>query len=213
LDPRDEVRKAFDLLAEDYARLRSSGFDETARLVSGREFASICDAGSGPDTYGRLFAGASRIVVQLDLSEEMVRVGRRRISSEGIDWKVHSIVCDATSLPFRSNLFDLTASVAVLHHLTKELAERALLEFLRITAPCKVVFLSVWSPAAMDRAHTEEAPGEMSLVWWKTRCGDVARHYRKWQPSELRDLCESCGYRYLDAYVSGKNIFVAAMKL
>ena len=213
MDPRDDVRKAFDLLAEDYARLRSSGFEETARLVSGREFASICDAGSGPDTYGRLFAGASRMVVQFDLSEEMVHVGRRRIASEGIDWKVHSIVCDVTSLPFRSNSFDLAASVAVLHHLTKELAKCALLELLRITVPCKMVFLSVWLPAAMYQAHTEDVPGEMSLVWWKTRPGAVARYYRKWQPRELRDLCESCGYRYLDSYISGKNVFVAAMKL
>jgi SAM-dependent methyltransferase len=213
LDPRDEVRRTFDLLAEDYARLRSSGFEETARLVSGREFASVCDAGSGPDTYGSLFAGVGRTVVQLDLSEEMVRVGRRRIASEGIGWKVHSIVCDVTSLPFRSDSFDLTASVAVLHHLTRELAECALLELLRITAPCKTVFLSVWSPAAMDRAHAEDVPGEMSLVWWKTQHGAVARHYRKWQPSELRDLCELCGYHYLDLYVSGKNVFVAAMKM
>ncbi len=213
MDPRDDVRKAFDLLAEDYARLRSSGFEETARLVSGREFASICDAGSGPDTYGRLFAGASRMVVQFDLSEEMVHVGRRRIASEGIDWKVHSIICDVTSLPFRSDLFDLTTSVAVLHHLTRELARRAVLELLRITAPHKKVLLSVWLPAAMNRADTQEVAGGMSLVWWKTQRGAVARYYWKWKPSELRDLCESCGYRYLDTYVSGKNIFVAAMKL
>jgi len=213
LDPRDDVRKSFDLLAEDYARLRSYGFEETARLVSGREFASVCDAGSGPSTYGRLFAGASRMVVQFDLSEQMVRVGRRRISSEGIEWKVHSIVCDVTCLPFKRGLFDLTASVAVVHHLTRELARRALLELLRITAPCGTVFLSVWLPAAMDGADAGESLGGMSLVWWKTRRGAVARHYWKWEPSELRDLCESCGYRYLNTYVSGKNVFVAAMKL
>jgi len=213
LDPRDEVRRAFNLLAEDYARLRSSGFEETAKLVSRRQFTNICDAGSGPDTYGYLFAGVSRTVVQLDLSEEMVRVGRRRLANEGIDWKVHSIVCDVTSLPLRSNVFDLTASVAVLHHLTTELAKRSLLEFLRITMPCKLIFLSVWSPVAMDRAHAKEDAGEMSLIWWRTQRGAVARHYRKWQPSELRDLCESCGYRYSDTYVSGKNTFILAVKL
>ena len=213
MDPRDDVRRAFDLLAEDYARLRSSGFEETAKLVLGRKFAAICDAGSGPATYGRLFAGACHMVVELDLSEKMVRVGRRKLLNEGIDWKAHSIVCDVTSLPLRNDLFDLTASIAVLHHLTLELARRCLLEFLRITAPRRMILLSAWLPEAMDQAHVEQVQGEMSLIWWKTQRGAVARYYRKWQPSELRDLCESCGYQYSNTYVSGKNTFIVAVKL
>lgn len=213
MDPRDNVRKTFDLLAKDYARLRRSGFDETLRLVSGGDFKSICDAGSGPGTYGQLFAGASQTVIQLDLSREMVDIGWRKDSAEGIGWKVHCLVCDVSSLPIRDDSLDLTVSIAVVHHLPKALASHALRELLRITSTSGTVFLSVWSPEAMDKAHGEVISEDMSVVWWKTQRGSVARQYWRWKPTDLRDACTSCGFQYFDTFVSGRNIFVLATKV
>jgi len=213
LEPRDSIRGAYDLLAQDYSRLRSRGFDETSRLVSGKEFQFICDAGSGPGTYGGLLARSYSKVIHLDLSPEMVEVGWHRAFADGIAWKVNYLVCDVSCLPLKDDSMDLTASIAVIHHLPKDLAKRALRELFRVTSRLGTLFLSVWLPAAMDKAEGSSPSEDERTVWWKKGVTNVGRRYWKWDPGELKGACFSSGMAYLDAFVSGKNIFVMALKI
>lgn len=213
MDLRDSARGAFDLLAEEYARLRRSGFDEVERLVLRGEYSIVCDAGAGPGTYFRPLASVAQSVIMLDLSRVMTSLGWQRALGEGRGWGSHPIACDVSCLPLRDNLFDLTISIAVLHHLSIAMAGRALKELERVTSAGNTVFLSVWSTRAMDKVDFEYLSEGVSIVRWGTPAGSVARHYVRWDPKGLKDLLVSSGIRYFDVFVSGRNIFALAEKV
>lgn len=213
MEPREDVRRAYDLLAQDYARLRSRGFEEVARLMSGRRYRAICDAGSGPGTYGELFAKLGLSLIQLDISAKMVEMGWRRAFAEGIAWKTNCVICDVSCLPIRDNSMDMTASIAVVHHLPKDLAMRALGELFRITAKLGTLLMSVWLPEAMDRFGGVSTSEEERMVWWKAAAAKVGRRYWRWSPEELKSACVSCGMSYLDVFVSNGNIFAQALRI
>ncbi|MFN7106486.1 MAG: class I SAM-dependent methyltransferase, partial [Pyrobaculum sp.] len=87
--------------------------------------------------------------------------------------------CEATLLPFRDGAFDVAYLVAVLHHMPKEAAERALGEGKRVAA---AVVATVWRP---DRGR-EVAPGVWEVPW-----GHKA--VRLYYVYSLGDLAEMAG--------------------
>lgn len=143
----------------------------------------------------------------------MVEVGWHRAFTDGIAWKANYLVCDVSCLPLKDDSIDLTVSIAVVHHLPKDLTKRALRELFRVTSRLGTLFLSVWLPAAMDAVEGDSPSEDERTVWWKKGIAKVGRRYWRWDPEELRGACSSSGMAYLDAFVSGKNIFILALKI
>ena len=104
---------------------------ERLRPRSGDRILDVgCGEGRAVVEIGRLHLAQIRLF-GVDLMIERVMVARRETASH--NQRVGFAAADACDLPFRDGAFDATFCVAVLQHLRD--AEKAVIEFARITAP------------------------------------------------------------------------------
>jgi len=81
--------------------------------VSGR---FICDIGSGSGRLTIPMAERGLTVVSIDISEEMLLIGRRRAAEAGLLARTTFILGDAERLPLQSGVFDAATCYGALHH-------------------------------------------------------------------------------------------------
>jgi demethylmenaquinone methyltransferase/2-methoxy-6-polyprenyl-1,4-benzoquinol methylase len=94
----------------------------------------VLDIAGGTGDLARALAprvGASGMVVHSDINEAMLRQGRDRLIDEGL--LLPSLICDAETLPLRSDSFDVVCVAYGLRNMTHK--ERALAEMNRVTKP------------------------------------------------------------------------------
>jgi ubiquinone/menaquinone biosynthesis C-methylase UbiE len=147
---RDANVRYHDLAAEHYDSKWGIGYDEVAQdqvtvklrkalggalPAAGFERGLEIGAGTGYFTLNLLRAGVVREAVASDISPGMLRA--LSASAEQMGLSVETMACEASSLPFEDESFDLVFGHAVLHHLP-DLAG-AFREFRRVLRPGGVV--------------------------------------------------------------------------
>ncbi len=119
MTPRNkaEVTSEFARTASSYGRRTASRYDALDPVGrSGLQpGAKVLEVGGGTGSFLSSFTGMAVIAVDLDLTMEMLEEGRRR------DDRLVPVQGDGTFLPFRSRVFDLVASVQMLHHVPEPL--------------------------------------------------------------------------------------------
>jgi demethylmenaquinone methyltransferase/2-methoxy-6-polyprenyl-1,4-benzoquinol methylase len=136
------VRGVFDSVASRYDvmnDLMSLGMHRawkayTVAVADLRPGARVLDIAGGTGDLARAFAkrvGATGMVVHSDINEAMLRQGRDRLIDEGL--LLPSLICDAETLPLRSDSFDVVCVAFGLRNMTHK--ERALAEMNRVTKP------------------------------------------------------------------------------
>ncbi len=75
----------------------------------------------------------------VDLSEEMLRIARRRAEEAGVQDRIAFRLADAKALPFPDNFFDSLISNSIVHHVHD--AMRALREMSRVVKPAGAVLI------------------------------------------------------------------------
>ncbi len=91
----------------------------------------VLDIAGGTGDLARAFArkvGASGTVVHSDINEAMLRRGRDRLIDAGV--ALPTVICDAETLPFRADAFDLVSVAFGLRNMTHK--DRALAEMNRV---------------------------------------------------------------------------------
>src|SRR5205085_6973229 len=94
----------------------------------------VLDVAAGTGDLARAFAtrvGAHGVVIQSDINESMLRLGRDRLLDDGLI--VPSLVCDGEALPFAAGSFDLVSVAFGLRNMTHK--EKALAEMARVLKP------------------------------------------------------------------------------
>jgi ubiquinone/menaquinone biosynthesis C-methylase UbiE len=147
---RDANVRYHDLAAEHYDSKWGIGYDEVAQdqvtvklrkalggalPAAGFERGLEIGAGTGYFTLNLLRAGVVREAVASDISPGMLRALSASAGQMGLS--VEAVACEASSLPFEDESFDLVFGHAVLHHLP-DLAG-AFREFRRVLRPGGVV--------------------------------------------------------------------------
>ncbi|OPY50232.1 MAG: hypothetical protein A4E48_02014 [Methanosaeta sp. PtaU1.Bin060] len=97
----------------------------------GKTGKKVLDVGAGTGFLSIMLAEMGHNVVGVDLSEEMIKVAKKKIGDRGL--KVALRVADAENLPFDSGSFDAVVNRAVLWTLPNP--ERALTEWKRVLQP------------------------------------------------------------------------------
>lgn len=156
--PAPRTRATYDRIAEAFlARTR----DRTAIVHALEPFVHevpprglVLDLGCGPGCDVALLRGRGLRVVGADLSEGMLRIGRREFP--GL-----FVAADMRSLPFASSAFDAVWANASLLHLARALVPGTLRELHRALRPGGVLFVSLkrgdgegWD----ERAYGPDAP-------------------------------------------------------
>ncbi len=135
---KEKIRALFNHIAPDYDklnRLMSFGLDVSWRKKAIRELCrddcplQVLDVASGTADFAidaaRQLAAGSR-VVGVDISEQMLAVGRNKVKKVGLQDKVEVQIADAENLPFDDASFDsVTVAFGVrnFEHLLQGLSE------------------------------------------------------------------------------------------
>jgi ubiquinone/menaquinone biosynthesis C-methylase UbiE len=99
-------------------------FERLAELIlnamkeEGREGPfKVADVGGGAGTLARIFARAGHCVTCIDLSKDLLEVGRRRAEEEGLEMEF--INCSATSTPIPDASLDICVVPELLEHVVE----------------------------------------------------------------------------------------------
>jgi SAM-dependent methyltransferase len=91
----------------------------------------IVDFGCGSGANTVLLANRGAHVCGVDISEELIRLARRRMTASGRAGGAHFIVGSAHDLPFPDGSIDLVFGIAILHHLDVALVSREIVRVMR----------------------------------------------------------------------------------
>jgi demethylmenaquinone methyltransferase / 2-methoxy-6-polyprenyl-1,4-benzoquinol methylase len=136
------VRSVFDSVASKYDLmndLMSAGLHRvwkayTVGVAKLKATDRVLDIAGGTGDLARAFAkqvGSQGVVVHTDINEAMLREGRNRLINEG--QVLPTVLCDAETLPFPSDHFDLVSVAFGLRNMTHK--DRALAEMCRVLKP------------------------------------------------------------------------------
>lgn len=84
----------------------------------------IVDFGCGSGANTALLANRGAHVWAIDISEDLLRLGRRRLAVSGRDGGATFIAGSAHDLPFPDGSIDVVFGIAILHHLDLDLVSR-----------------------------------------------------------------------------------------
>ncbi len=121
----------------------------TVRLAALKPNERLLDLAGGSGDLVKLFSksvGAQSEMWLTDINASMLKVGRDRLTNEGI--LCPTLLCDAEKLPFPSNYFDVVTCAFGLRNMTHK--DRALAEMQRVLRPggraIVLEFSKVWEP-------------------------------------------------------------------
>ena len=101
--------------------------------------------------------------------------------------KLNVIHADATNLLYEDNFFDVTISIAVLHHLsTEERRKKAIQEMLRVTKVGGSLLIEVWGLENNNKAN-----GPDTMVPWNRSDKTFYRYYHFFEKNEIIELVKS----------------------
>jgi len=131
---KEEARKAYNKLAEDYHKKRVTENDfnkvieqpTTFNLVGNVKGKKVLDAGCGSGIYTKILTKKGAKVSALELSDEMIRLAKEYCKDYKIDFKQGSI----DKLPYKNKIFDIIVASLVIHYL--KYPEKAFREFRRV---------------------------------------------------------------------------------
>ena len=141
VDRRDDVRRAYDAIAEEYVSLRSDDPPELSMLDDLLEGlppgARVLDAGCGSGDPVAAHVADRASVTGLDFSRGQLELAADRVPSASL------VQGDVTALPFRDGAFDALYSLYAVIHVPRERHRACFAEFRRVLCDGAPVLVSV----------------------------------------------------------------------
>lgn len=142
LNKKQQVTQMFDNISKEYDglnRVISFGIDikwrnKVVDIVAKTKPVTILDIATGTgDLAISLVKTDAKKIVGLDISDGMLEVGRKKISTKNLDDKITMVIGDSEDLPFEDNSFDaITVAFGVRNF---ETLEKGLAEIYRVLKP------------------------------------------------------------------------------
>ena len=137
-------KEIWQAIAESWHRFRRKPFSPIIEKLA-KEWppGKILDVGCGNGRNLLPFAQNGFECYGIDFSEKMIGLAKKFAEEKKFQAKFS--VAEATKLPFKNAFFDYALCIAVLHHLTKANALKALEEIFRILKSSGKALLTVWN--------------------------------------------------------------------
>jgi ubiquinone/menaquinone biosynthesis C-methylase UbiE len=167
--------KTWDKIAKGWYHLRQQPVSEVKNFKAGK---TILDIGCG--NCRNLLPFRQKFLVGMDSSIEMLKTAKQFCKKHKL--KVHLVLAEAEALPFHTNSFHTTLSIASLHHCRRR--KQAVKELARVTRTNGEAIVSVWyNPKSGAR-----------YVPWKHKEKTIKRYYYFFRKSELQKLLKDVGF-------------------
>ncbi|MGE5656773.1 MAG: class I SAM-dependent methyltransferase [Actinomycetota bacterium] len=135
----DTWEEAVEYDSMDFSEVNTAFAKSTTAL--GPEVGKILDAGTGTARIPIIIAKLQPQwqIVGIDLSENMLKIGRENVKAAGLQSQIQLEQVDAKQMPYPDSSFDLVISNSILHHLPDPLP--FLKELKRVLKPNGSIFL------------------------------------------------------------------------
>merc|ERR1712093_128576 len=131
----------------------------------------VLDVAAGTGRISRLVAPKVNEVIAVDLTEEMMAVGKEQARAAGLN-NIHWVVSKAQQMPFMDNAFDMVVSRLAVHHWDEP--QSIVSEMARVCKPGgKVVLIDVVTPEDLTDAqgdrlnHLERLRDPSHVCFWR----------------------------------------------
>ena len=178
------VQDVYNNIASHFSNTRAYQWPAIKKFIDSLDQNSlIADIGCG---NGKNMVSPKHQFVGLDFSEELAKICRSREENQNNNkHKNEAIVGNNLQLPLRSNIFDCTISIAVIHHLSSpESRKKCIDELVRITRKNGFIFIQVW--AFEGKKYTDQD----AYVDWKLQKTNKVykRYYHLFTKNELEKM-------------------------
>ena len=179
----------------------------TAAVANLREGDQVLDIAGGTGDLARAFAkhvGQGGLVLHTDINEAMLRQGRDRLLNEGL--VLPTLICDAETLPFPADRFDLVSVAFGLRNMTHK--DKALAEMNRVLKPGGRLLVLEFSKVAAPLAKAYDWYSFKVLPrigQWVARDGESYRYLAesiRMHPgqAELKTMMQAAGFGHVDVH-------------
>jgi S-adenosylmethionine-dependent methyltransferase len=201
---REEVEKYYDKIAEEYDKQYTTPYwrlyheitwDNIKKFLPKKKNAIILDAGGGTGYWAIRLAKLGYKVVLTDISENMLKVAKRKIEKEKLEDKILIKRADIRDMScFSSNYFDMTLAEGDSASYCLD-AKRAIRELARVTKPNSFVIVSVDNKYTFISRLMAEGSFDKLPTFIKT--GILKREHKleAFTPEELRELFKNAGLK------------------
>lgn len=145
LNKKEQVAQMFDNISGNYDglnRVISFGIDikwrkKVVELVGSKNPTNVLDIATGTgDLAINLTETSAKEIIGLDISEGMLEVGRKKITTKNLSSKIQMVQADSEALPFENDTFDaITVAFGVRNF---ENLEKGLSEIFRVLKPAGI---------------------------------------------------------------------------
>jgi len=144
----------------------------------------VLDLGAGRGRFSLEFARKGVTVVGVDISKNMVMLTKEAALRSGQSANINLVLCDAESLPFRRDTFDLINFVELIMHLPKP--QKTLHEIGRVLKPHKHMILGCGGLNYRVIFYT--------VLMYLRLCPKIARWYR---PQNISEMLKKANFQIL----------------
>lgn len=202
-----KVREFYEKTAEDYDKeyeaprwklYHEIAWENINRFLPKRRNGLILDAGGGTGYWAIKLAKQGYRIVLTDISENMLKVAKRKIKKEKLQNKTETRVTDIRDMScFTSNQFDLVLAEGdpVSYCLNPE---RAVRELARVVKPNAHVIISVDSKYPIVSRLIAEKSHDLLSEFLRTgilKSKEGEFEFQAFTPEELKTLFKRCGLR------------------
>lgn len=135
----DEIAEKYDSIIPNH--VMDHYHEKRSRFISSyaSNGAKILDVGCGTGVLGKIFVDSGFKVFGVDASSGMLKIAHDR--------GIKTYLSSSTKLPFSDSFFDITYTVAVLHHIAdKKKVEKTIKEMVRVTKSGGTVIVTDHNP-------------------------------------------------------------------
>lgn len=174
----------------------------------------IADIGGGAGTLGRIYARGGHRVTCVDVSRDLLALGKRRAQAEGL--AMEFVNCSATAVPLQAQSIDICVVPELLEHVEDW---RAVLdEAGRLLRPGGLLYLSTTNTLCPRQDEFEVPLYSWYPRWLKRYCVHLARTTQPWLANygkypavnwfTYKKLCRALAERGFDRFMDRLDMIV-----
>ncbi|MHA1267277.1 MAG: class I SAM-dependent methyltransferase [Candidatus Helarchaeota archaeon] len=220
---KKSVKKAFDVIARDWNRLRERpwkvllNFIEKYHLKKLFSKGILLDIGCGNGRHSILLAEGNDQVIGVDFAVNLLKIAVEKCKSQGIQ-NASFVLADTSALPFKTNTFSNVIYLSTLHHIpTQEIRVESLKDLKRILKTQGICLISVWRrwqkrffwyffkqffiiqffKLKIIKLKRALEFGDIEISWKMQEGNEIQRFYHLFSKRELVKLLKAVGFEII----------------